>query len=170
MPAGYVPYTGGPSTPQKASWGKRVLTTILRGLVLLPLNLLAQAVAAGSDALGVLMIIVVLVVGITYTVRSYIQRGHLGYDWADAQTGVAIVRESTGAPMGSGMSVFGRSFAHLLDAIPCYLGFLWPLWDKKGQTFADKVCSTIAVQSGTRHRPMELLVNSLKAWEPVIKA
>jgi hypothetical protein len=29
------------------------------------------------------------------------------------------------------------------------VGFLWPLWDRKRQTFADKLMSTVSV-SGTR--------------------
>jgi hypothetical protein len=26
-----------------------------------------------------------------------------------------------------------------------YLGYLWPLWDAKRQTFADKICSTVVL-------------------------
>ncbi|MFT3875530.1 MAG: RDD family protein [Propioniciclava sp.] len=36
-----------------------------------------------------------------------------------------------------------RGFAHLLDALPFGLGFLWPIWDRRGQTFADKLCGTV---------------------------
>ncbi|WUN50496.1 RDD family protein [Streptomyces sp. NBC_00306] len=32
------------------------------------------------------------------------------------------------------------------DSIACYLGWLWPLWDAKKQTFADKVCNTVVVK------------------------
>jgi hypothetical protein len=33
--------------------------------------------------------------------------------------------------------------AHLLDSIVCNLGYLFPLWDAKRQTIADKVMSTV---------------------------
>jgi uncharacterized RDD family membrane protein YckC len=54
------------------------------------------------------------------------------------------VKESTGQPVGFGFA-FVRQLAHVLDSLPLYLGYLWPLWDDKRQTFADKVCSTVVV-------------------------
>ena len=32
-----------------------------------------------------------------------------------------------------------------LDSLVCYLGFLFPLWDAKRQTFADKIIHTVVV-------------------------
>jgi uncharacterized RDD family membrane protein YckC len=40
---------------------------------------------------------------------------------------------------------FVRDLAHFLDGI-FYIGYLWPLWDPKRQTFADKVCSTVVLE------------------------
>jgi uncharacterized RDD family membrane protein YckC len=37
-----------------------------------------------------------------------------------------------------------RSFAAVLSAIPLGLGFLWVLWDKKGETWHDKLAKTAA--------------------------
>jgi hypothetical protein len=45
---------------------------------------------------------------------------------------------------------FVRQICHILDALPCYLGFLWPLWDRKCQTFADKIMHTLVVNQPTR--------------------
>ena len=36
-----------------------------------------------------------------------------------------------------------RAFA-ILDAV-AYVGYLWPLWDDKRQTFADKIMRTIVI-------------------------
>lgn len=47
-----------------------------------------------------------------------------------------------GQPANSGLVAL-RSFAHLIDAFPLGLGFLWPIWDRRGQTFADKICGTV---------------------------
>jgi hypothetical protein len=33
-------------------------------------------------------------------------------------------------------------FCHALDLI-CFIGFLAPLYDRKNQTFADKICHTL---------------------------
>ena len=47
--------------------------------------------------------------------------------------------------MFGGGAGIGRFFLHIIDALPCYLGFLWPLWDAKRQTFADKVMGTLVI-------------------------
>ena len=44
-------------------------------------------------------------------------------------------------------AAFVRKLAHILDALPCYVGYLWPLFDAKKQTFADKVMNTVVVRS-----------------------
>ncbi len=58
--------------------------------------------------------------------------------------GIRLVRESDGQVMGFGWALV-RSVCHILDALPCYLGFLWPLWDEKRQTFADMIMKTVVV-------------------------
>ena len=50
----------------------------------------------------------------------------------------------TNLMLGGGMA-FVRQIAHILDSLPCNLGYLWPLWDQKRQTFADKVLSTVVL-------------------------
>ena len=39
-----------------------------------------------------------------------------------------------------------RCLAHFVDSIACYVGWLWPLWDAKKQTFADKIMGTVVVK------------------------
>jgi hypothetical protein len=34
---------------------------------------------------------------------------------------------------------------HWVDQMACYVGYLWPLWDNKRQTFADKIMGTVCV-------------------------
>ena len=34
-----------------------------------------------------------------------------------------------------------------IDGAICYLGFLWPLWDDKKQTWGDKVASSSCIQA-----------------------
>ncbi|ETW22973.1 Pra [Mycobacterium gastri 'Wayne'] len=55
-----------------------------------------------------------------------------------------VVSESTGQPLGFGMSLV-RQLAHFVDAIICYIGFLFPLWDAKRQTLADKIMTTVCL-------------------------
>jgi RDD family len=40
---------------------------------------------------------------------------------------------------------FVRDLAHIIDSIICYIGWLFPLWDARRQTIADKIMSTVVV-------------------------
>lgn len=60
-------------------------------------------------------------------------------------TGIKLIRETDGATLGFGMA-FVRQLCHFVDGLPCYLGFLWPIWDAKRQTFADKIISSVVVK------------------------
>lgn len=48
-------------------------------------------------------------------------------------------------------TTFGREVAHVFDGF-FYIGYLWPLWDAKHQTFADKIGRTLVLRD-SRVRP-----------------
>ena len=54
---------------------------------------------------------------------------------------IKLVAEATGQPIGA-LNAFLRDLLHILDGI-AYVGYLWPLWDDKRQTFADKLMKTV---------------------------
>ena len=55
-----------------------------------------------------------------------------------------VVGERTGQPIGFGLSIV-RQLAHIIDSAICYIGYLFPLWDAKRQTIADKIMSTVCL-------------------------
>ncbi len=55
-----------------------------------------------------------------------------------------LVSEDTGQPIGMLMA-FVRDLCHIIDAVICYVGFLFPLWDAKRQTLADKIITTVVI-------------------------
>lgn len=59
-----------------------------------------------------------------------------------------VISEQTWQPIGFWRS-FLRQLAHYVDQLICYLGYLWPLWDDKRQTLADKIMSTICIPVNT---------------------
>ncbi|WP_405839435.1 RDD family protein [Streptomyces platensis] len=59
---------------------------------------------------------------------------------------IRLIREETGQPLGFGMALL-RRICHGLDGAACNIGYLWPAWDAKGQTFADKVMRTVVVST-----------------------
>ncbi|MFJ3950571.1 RDD family protein [Streptomyces libani] len=59
---------------------------------------------------------------------------------------IRLIREDTGRPLGFGLALL-RRICHGLDSAACSIGYLWPAWDAKGQTFADKVMRTVVVST-----------------------
>jgi len=45
----------------------------------------------------------------------------------------------------SQVAAFLRDLCHFIDAVICYVGFLFPLWDAKRQTLADKIMKTVVI-------------------------
>jgi uncharacterized RDD family membrane protein YckC len=76
--------------------------------------------------------------------NSCIRQGRTGYSIGKSVLGIKLVGERTGQPIGAGLS-FVRQLAHIVDSLPCNLGYLWPLWDRKRQTFADKIMNTVVL-------------------------
>ncbi|WP_030373144.1 RDD family protein [Streptomyces rimosus] len=59
---------------------------------------------------------------------------------------IRVVREATGQPLGFGMALL-RKICHAVDGPLCGLGYWWPLWDEKSQTFADKIVGSVVVRN-----------------------
>lgn len=167
-PQGNLP----PGMPPLASWGARIGATLLDGLMfmLVPMGLViagyAQIVKKLIDAqnacddLGIrssdcpsphlpgsaFALIAVggllsLIAGLYLCYRE----GSTGQTPGKRIVGIRLLREYDGSTLGFGLA-FGRRLLHILDGIPCYLGYLWPLWDEKNQTFADKLVHTVVIK------------------------
>ena len=95
---------------------------------------------AGGIALMVLGFVLMLAIQLWNRV---FRQGRTGQSIGKKATGIKLVEERSGQPVGAGMA-FVREIAHVLDGI-FYIGYLWPLWDPKKQTFADKILSTLVV-------------------------
>lgn len=93
------------------------------------------------------LVLIGIVTGPTFFVwDTCLKVGRTGYTVGKGILGIRLIGEATGQPIGAGMAL-SRSIAHILDSLPCYLGYFWPLWDAKRQTFADKVTSTTVIDS-----------------------
>jgi uncharacterized RDD family membrane protein YckC len=77
--------------------------------------------------------------------NAYLQ-GSTGQSIGKKTVGLRLLREQDGQVIGGGLGI-GRYFLHLLDSLPCLLGFLWPLWDAKKQTFADKIVKSVVIKA-----------------------
>jgi uncharacterized RDD family membrane protein YckC len=97
---------------------------------------------SGATAFVVFLLYLVSL-GITVYNR-WIMQGRTGQSWGKQVLKLRLVRMSDGQPIGGGMA-FVRDLAHFIDAIICYIGFLFPLWDARRQTLADKIMSTVVL-------------------------
>ena len=136
-----------------ANWPQRVGAYLIDNLIAgIPAFLAALFInpepgepMSGANALVVFLLYLVSL-GITVYNR-WILQGRTGQSWGKQVLNTRLLRMSDGQPIGGGMA-FVRDLAHIIDAIPCYIGFLWPLWDARRQTFADKIISTVVISEG----------------------
>jgi len=75
--------------------------------------------------------------------NRWITAGRTGQSIGKRAMHCRLISETTNAPIGA-MNAFLRDLVHIVDGA-AYVGYLWPLWDDKRQTFADKIMRTIVV-------------------------
>ncbi|WP_338673689.1 RDD family protein [Streptomyces sp. SCSIO 30461] len=147
----YGAYPGMPGgMPTLAHWGRRVGAYLLDALIIAgPMYALGLIDLALSDDPATAEPGALFAVGALYAVgMAFFQlyrEGSTGQTIGKRVLGISLHREADGRTLGFGMA-FVRKLAHVLDGLPCYIGYLWPLWDGKHQTFADKVCSTVVIK------------------------
>ena len=106
---------------------------------------LGEFCASGASTIGQLSIGLSIIVGLAYLVWNYgYRQGTTGSSIGKSIMKFKVVSEKTGQPIGFGMSIV-RQLAHIIDGAICYIGYLFPLWDAKRQTIADKIMTTICV-------------------------
>jgi uncharacterized RDD family membrane protein YckC len=99
----------------------------------------------GSSTLGLASLIITWLLSIAYLVWNYgYRQGTTGSSIGKSIMKFKVVSEKTGQPIGFGMSIV-RQLAHIIDGAICYIGYLFPLWDAKRQTIADKIMTTICL-------------------------
>jgi uncharacterized RDD family membrane protein YckC len=166
-PPGYMPYQAATGMPQFASWGARVgghiINSLSAGLFVLPalVSLFAvprevQVCTIDGDVglcevptgAGWAIIIGLYLAGlIAFAVVYSKSIARSGQFWGHKAAGVRIVDAQSGGNISAGKA-FGRwLIGAFVNGLPCYLGYLWPLWDKQKQTFGDKIFGTFSVKA-----------------------
>ncbi|MCW2753815.1 MAG: hypothetical protein JWQ32_1226 [Marmoricola sp.] len=132
-PAGAVP-----AVPY-AAWPQRFLAWLIDYAALIVIVLILQvALGTAGRLLGDLL-------ALGWFIYNYgIQQGTTGYTLGKGIIGIKTISESTGQPVGTGMAIV-RGITHILDSLACFIGWLWPLWDDKRQTFADKILTQVVI-------------------------
>jgi len=86
------------------------------------------------------------VLGVGWWIYLAYLSGNYGITPGRAIAKTKLIGEQSGTVIGFGQAVL-RQFAHLIDSIICYIGWLFPLWDSKKQTLADKIAKTVVIDN-----------------------
>ncbi len=102
--------------------------------------------------LSLSLLVIGYLTGLAFTIWNvYIRQGRTGATIGKSVLAIRLVNADQ-QPIGPGWS-FLRQILHIVDALPCMLGFLWPIWDSRKQTFADKIMGTFVIQATTPQQP-----------------
>jgi uncharacterized RDD family membrane protein YckC len=122
-----------------ANWGQRA------GGYLIDIapNIILSIIGSAIGNFTITLVFDLLILAWTVYNRWYLM-GTTGQSIGKKQLGITLVSEKTGQPIGPLMA-FVRDICHIVDSIICLVGWLFPLWDAKGQTIADKIVATVVV-------------------------
>jgi uncharacterized RDD family membrane protein YckC len=169
---GYAPPPPGPAiralpTESYTPWITRVLAFLVDNIpaaVVVGIGVLVQGLATQQSCvsdvnqysvnqycvsqpsgIGTLVYWLTVLLALAYLVWNYgYRQGTTGSSIGKSAMKFKVVSEVTGQPIDFGMSVL-RQLAHFVDQIICYIGYLFPLWDAKRQTLADKIMTTVCL-------------------------
>ena len=158
----------GPVLPQEAytPWFTRVLGWLIDNVPVLIVLGIAYGIAFGTadnecvssgeysygvyctssfGVIGVILLGLGYIAALAYWVWNWgYRQGTTGSSIGKSVMKFKVVSEKTWQPIGFGLSIV-RQLAHIIDGAICYIGYLFPLWDAKRQTIADKIMTTVCV-------------------------
>jgi uncharacterized RDD family membrane protein YckC len=128
-----------------AGFGARVISCLIDYVapaIVLNLLLSLGVVLGGATWLPVLAAVGYLgLLGFGIWNSGYLQ-GTTGRSLGRRVAHTKLVTIETGEPVGFG-SAMARQICH---GVEFGIGYLWPLWDGKRQTFADKIANTVVIR------------------------
>jgi len=130
------PWPDRPVGVRYASYRQRAVATLIDASVF--------AVPAVALAINATIGVILLLAAVVFSGWQLWHQGRSGQTIGKSQVGIFLVGESDMAPIGA-RRVFLRQLAHAIDATLFGVGYLWPLWDAKHQTFADQLLATVVV-------------------------
>ncbi len=137
-----------------ATWPQRVGAALIDELAFIPGMILFWAGVANNTFPVVLLGLVALAIN-AYN-RWHLQ-GTTGQSWGKRALHLRLVRMTDKQPIGFG-AAFLRGLAHTLDILTAGVGYLFPLWDVRRQTLADKVMKTVVISTRDRlQRPANVV-------------
>ncbi|GAT08666.1 RDD domain-containing protein [Mycolicibacterium novocastrense] len=126
-----------------APWSARVgafAVDVLVGLAVVSTLALVSLTAPLRSPLWWGYLVAIGVVVLAMAVNRLVLPTVVGFSLGRAVFGIAV-RKRDGSPPGVWRLLL-RDVAHLLDTAALFIGWLWPLWDRRRRTFADLLLRT----------------------------
>ena len=97
--------------------------------------------------------VITMIIGLSVMLASlawvaynrWVIAGRTGQSLGKRVTKIRLIGEETRAPVGA-LNAFIRDLVHILDGLTV-VGYLWPRWDDRKQTFGDKIMKTIVINA-----------------------
>jgi uncharacterized RDD family membrane protein YckC len=131
------PTASGPSGPRAGFW-RRFAAYFVDGIIV---GVVSGIIFVAAHNTGLLYAVGFLF-GLLYF--SYCYGSPSGQTIGMRLLGIRVYDFNGRGPIGFGRGVL-RYIGLIISGIPCYLGFLWMLWDREKQTWADKIANTVVV-------------------------
>lgn len=136
-----------------ADWGTRALATLIdwaaTWVLIIAGIIVAAIVGSISSTLGILLLVAIYLAAFGLGFYFAYMNGAVGQSPGKKVMGIKVVSEETGQVIGGGLGIV-RALAHFVEF---GIGYLFPLWDPKRQTFADKIMKTV-VLTGQPKQPL----------------
>jgi uncharacterized RDD family membrane protein YckC len=161
-PSGYVIST--PARSDYAGWSKRVRARLIDqlptylGLIIFGVGyliFLVRLASSGGSSPQFTGPTVAMIIGLGVMLASlgwiaynrWHMAGKTGQSLGKRVCKITLIGEETNAPI-SPKNAFIRDLVHILDALTL-VGYLWPLWHDRSQTFADQILRSVVIDQRT---------------------
>jgi uncharacterized RDD family membrane protein YckC len=126
------------ATPLLAGFWRRFAAFLIDGLIV---SVVVGALTLGLNEVGYL---IGWLGGLAYYV--ILEGGRAGQTVGKIALGIRVSDPTTGGSIGYGRATI-RYFGRILSALPLYLGYFWMLWDRRNQTWHDKLANDVVVSA-----------------------
>lgn len=136
--------------PPYAGWGQRVVAWLIDNLVAAVGIDLLEASYSDWNTSGRAVSWVIAVIGVVWALYNAYQAGQTGQSTGKRRMHIRLARYVDGEVVGGGyglLRLFMNVVFWVICVIPGLLNYLWPLWDKKSQTWSDKIASSVVVKT-----------------------
>lgn len=106
---------------------------------------ICEVPTGGTIAAAVLLGLLALAGTLLYFAK--LEGGPSGQTLGKRAVGARVADATTGGPIGPGRALGRYLFKSFISGSICFLGYLWSLWDKRSQTWHDKVVSSVVVKA-----------------------